>query len=94
MFTTGITFEWDGDKAAANEAKHKLTFEIAAEVFYDPGFVVVSTARAQDGEDREKATGLIDGRLFTVVFHRRGSVIRIISARRANAKEERTYGHR
>lgn len=32
---------------------------------------------------------MIDERLFAVVFTMRGEVIRIISARRANAKEER-----
>lgn len=41
---------------------------------------------------RREAIGTIDGRLFTVVFIMREDVCRIISARRANAKEEAIYG--
>jgi uncharacterized DUF497 family protein len=39
---------------------------------------------------RRKAIGMIDGRLFTV-YVMRGEVCRIISARRANGREERIY---
>jgi uncharacterized DUF497 family protein len=35
---------------------------------------------------------VIEGRLFTVVYTARASVIRLISARRANDKETRSYG--
>ncbi len=32
----GIEFEWDEDKYAVNLWKHKVKFEEAAEVFFDP----------------------------------------------------------
>ncbi|GAB4182823.1 MAG: hypothetical protein Fur006_19080 [Coleofasciculaceae cyanobacterium] len=32
----GVEFEWDGDKAQSNVEKHGVTFEEAAEVFFDP----------------------------------------------------------
>lgn len=32
----GIEFEWDEDKARSNVQKHGITFEEAAEVFFDP----------------------------------------------------------
>ena len=32
----GVTFEWDEDKARANVEKHGVTFEEAAEAFFDP----------------------------------------------------------
>ncbi|MDP2180726.1 hypothetical protein [Methylicorpusculum sp.] len=38
----GITFAWNGRKAAANPKKHdEITFEQAAEAFFDPFFKVV-----------------------------------------------------
>ena len=41
---------------------------------------------------RRKVVGMIEGRLFTVVYTVRDDVTRIISARRCNAKEGRLYG--
>jgi uncharacterized DUF497 family protein len=35
---------------------------------------------------------MIEGRLYCVVYTMRDSVCRIISARRANAKETKAYG--
>jgi uncharacterized DUF497 family protein len=32
----GVAFEWDADKAQSNLEKHGVTFEEAAEVFFDP----------------------------------------------------------
>ena len=89
---TPTTFEWDETKADANLAKHGFPFEEAVAVFADPFRVVTSTARIEDGEDRQKVVGVIGDRLFAIVFVMRNDVCRIISARRANAKEEQTYG--
>ena len=32
----GVAFEWDAQKALRNVEKHGVTFEEAAEVFFDP----------------------------------------------------------
>jgi uncharacterized DUF497 family protein len=32
----GVTFEWDEEKARTNVEKHGVTFEEAAEAFFDP----------------------------------------------------------
>jgi uncharacterized DUF497 family protein len=37
-------FEWDADKAAANAAKHGVTFEEAATVFLDLDYLLVRDA--------------------------------------------------
>lgn len=87
-----MDFEWDDAKDQANEAKHGITFAEAIAVFADPGHVVLDASREEDSETRSKAIGQIEGVLFVVVFTRRGSVTRIISARRANRREERSYG--
>lgn len=35
----GVEFEWDANKAQGNIENHGVTFEEAAEVFFDPFFV-------------------------------------------------------
>lgn len=84
-------FEWDDDKATINLQKHGIGFLAALQVFSDP-FVHFEDDVSQDyGEDRILATGVAQGRLMTVAFTERGQRIRIISARKANADERRTY---
>ena len=51
----GIEFEWDQDKAFSNIAKHGVTFEEAAEAFFDP-FYQLGAATIQD-EQREFVLG-------------------------------------
>ena len=46
----GVTFEWDAEKARGNVEKHGITFEEAAEAFFDP-FSLSGDASVQ-GEDR------------------------------------------
>lgn len=87
-----LDFIWDETKAASNLAKHIVPFPYATRVFLDVDVIEFDVSRAEDGETRRKAVGLIDGRLFTVVHTQRGGVIRIISARRCNAQEEKRYG--
>ena len=36
----GIRFRWDQDKATGNIAKHGISFEQAAQIFFDPFFVI------------------------------------------------------
>ena len=85
-------FEWDDAKAASNLAKHGVRFDYAARVFLDEAVVDFDASRDAEGEARRKAVGQIEGRIFTVVYARRGDAIRIISARRANAMERKAYG--
>jgi uncharacterized DUF497 family protein len=61
-------------------------------VFVDAARADFDASHAADAERRRKVVGLIEGRLFTVVYTQRGAVIRLISARRSNAKETRCYG--
>ena len=43
------------------------------------------------GEDRYRLLGAIVGRVFVVIYTMRGSVMRIISTRKANGREVREY---
>lgn len=87
-----LEFEWDEDKAAANEKKHRVTFEEAATVFSDPLAAIFDDEAHSEEEQREIIIGhSADNRLLLVSFTERGEAIRIISARRATKKERRDY---
>lgn len=86
------SFEWDPEKAAANEAKHGITFEEATSVFLDP---LVQNQPDDDhslDEERFAAIGLSQfGRLLLVTYTDRGDRIRIISARKPTRREVADY---
>jgi uncharacterized DUF497 family protein len=85
-------FDWDDAKAASNLAKHLVPFPFAARIFLDANKIDFDSSKPEDGEVRRKTVGMIEGRLFTVVYTERDGATRIISARRSNAKEGRRYG--
>jgi uncharacterized DUF497 family protein len=89
--TGGRAFEWDDAKAESNLTKHGVPFAYATRVFLDAAMIDIDASREGDGEARRKAVGMIEGRVFTVVYSERAGSIRIISARRCNAKEARVY---
>jgi len=87
-----LEFEWDPHKAAANLAKHAVSFEDAATVFGDPLGRIMADPRHSAEEERLVLLGLSRGkRLLAVMYVDRGGAIRIISARRATPRERRTY---
>ena len=90
--SSSLRFVWDDAKAAANLAKHGVSFAYATRVFLDPERVAVDASRPEDGERRLKLVGVIGGLVFTVVVTERDGAIRLISARRCNAAEARAYG--
>ena len=89
-----LTFEWDQDKAEVNLRKHAISFADAQAVFFDPLRTTVTDHRFDYGETRQLTFGMIDDTLYCVTFTERTNSIRIISARKANARERKRYGHR
>ena len=85
-----MKYEWDGEKNAANEAKHGIVFEEAATFEWDAAFVT-RYLRTDYGEPRFTAIGFIEARLCVLIFTKRGDVVRIISLRKANARERKYY---
>ncbi|WP_430912366.1 BrnT family toxin [Methylobacterium sp. sgz302541] len=92
-------FEWDPAKAAANERKHGITFDLALRVFADP-FLLMIQDRVEDGEQRWQTLGSASGYVLLLVVHTLREtvedgedmeVIRIISARKADRSERRRY---
>lgn len=90
-YTIDDTFEWDDAKAAANLAKHGVSFERAKLVFGDVAMIDAYDDRHDYGEDRFIATGDAGGAILVVVHTEREGRVRIISARRATRHERQTY---
>lgn len=86
-----ICFIWDEDKADKNKAKHNVSFEQAADAFFDPFLKVVDASRKN--EVRDAVIGM-DGNwniLFVVHIQIEDDEIRIISARKATKIERKDY---
>jgi uncharacterized protein len=83
--------EWDSAKAASNFAKHGVRFRYAARVFLDPRRLEVVDDRRDYGEERRVTLGVIEDRVYAVVFTTRDGRIRLISARKANPREQARY---
>jgi uncharacterized DUF497 family protein len=91
-----LRFSWDEHKNLTNQRKHRVSFQVAARVFQDPNRIEQYDDRDEYGEDRWITVGIVGTPLLTVVYTVRdedGEVIRLISARRANAQEARAYRH-
>jgi uncharacterized DUF497 family protein len=87
----GIQFEWDENKADSNIEKHGVTFEEAAEVFFDP-FYQTGDASKDDKEERDFIIGYtFSQRLLLAVYAERKDRTRIISARPATRAERNVY---
>jgi uncharacterized DUF497 family protein len=84
-------FEWDEQKAERNQAKHSISFQFATRAFDDENRVTVIDNRRDYGEIRYITLAKIDNRLYVVAFTLRSSIIRLISARKANNKEVKRY---
>jgi len=86
----GAEFEWDENKAQNNIQKHGVTFEEAAEVFFDPFY------QTGDASVHEERRDFIIGytfsqRLLLAVYTERGNRTRIISSRPATRAERKVY---
>jgi uncharacterized DUF497 family protein len=89
-----VRFDWDPKKARENYRKHEVSFEIAALVFDDPGFVMYPD-RDVDGEERWHTIGMVGDVLLLLVVHtlveEDEEIVRIISAREVTPHERRLY---
>ena len=86
-----MEFEWDPAKAVANLRKHRVPFLMACEVFKDASKLEHQDASSYYDEERWIVLGCVGQKILSVVYTQRGQRIRLISARRANRNEQRTY---
>ena len=81
-------YQWNEAKNSSNIARHGVDFALMDRFDWDSAVVVFDDAHE---EPRWVGRGTIAGVLHVVVFAELGEQLRIISLRRANAKEKRTH---
>ncbi|MHC4159519.1 MAG: BrnT family toxin [Planctomycetota bacterium] len=89
-----IKFSWDARKAKENLKKHKVSFEEASTVFFDENAIEFFDPDHSKHEDRFLMLGLswrLRALVVSYCLRKKGSEIRIISARKAIKKEEKVY---
>lgn len=85
-----IDFEWDPHKAELNAGKHAVTFEEAAESFYDPYARIIDDPDHSDNEERFILIGMsMSARVLTVSHCVRGKDRLSASSRRGNRRRTR-----
>jgi len=87
-----MQFEWDREKEKRNSRKHRVSFDEAVTVFYDPLSATFDDPDHSFGEHRLITIGFSSHERLVVVSHtERGNAIRIVSARPATAQERKRH---
>jgi len=89
-----LRFEWDERKAAANAKMHGVSFDEARSVFFDERARLIDDPDHSADEERFILLGLSSTLRLLLVCHcyrRECNVIRIVSARKATARESKSY---
>ena len=86
-----MIYEWDENKRQANLEKHGVDFE-QVHLFDWQTAKIVEDLRYDYGEPRAIAFGMIDARLYVLVYTWREGAVRVIGLRKANEREGRFYG--
>jgi uncharacterized DUF497 family protein len=92
-----LRFEWDDAKEAYNQRKHGVSFDEAQSVFFDDEALEFPDPDHSTHENRFILLGRSFRLRVLVVCHclrESATLIRIISARKANAKERKSYARR
>jgi uncharacterized DUF497 family protein len=85
-----MDFDWDPAKHDKTRRERGFGFDHAARIFL--GRTVEAVDRRRDyGEERIRAIGEIDGRVYVVIYTDRARVRWIISAWKASGKDVRTW---
>lgn len=92
-----FNFEWDPQKAQSNQAKHGVSFELAASVFRDSRAIAIYDAEHSTDEERWLTLGISSTGSLLVVHHTfqetddETVTIRVISSREATKHEQQQY---
>lgn len=85
-----MRYEWDAERAAANQRDHGVSFEAARGFRWETAL----EAEAQGGSPSARrviALGRVVARLHVMVCTRRGGRVQVLSLRRATPQEEERY---
>lgn len=83
-----MKYEYDPQKSTANKIKHGLTLEEASQLWN--GLYVELKAKTVGGP-RFMIIGKIKGKCYSCIYTNRGTIVRLISARRSRKSEEEIY---
>jgi uncharacterized DUF497 family protein len=87
-----VGFEWDEWNSGKNWERHRVTPEEAEEIFFHDPLVLGSDSAHSANEVRYAVLGqTAKARRLFLAFTIRGKLIRVISARDMNQKEDRVY---
>jgi uncharacterized DUF497 family protein len=84
-----VKIKFDPDKDAKNVEKHGVSLARAEDMIVN---AVVEDDRFEYRENRFRGYGHIDGTAYCVAFTVRDDITRVISLRRAHAREMKRYG--
>lgn len=85
-------FEWDDGNSDKNWLRHEVRQAEAEQALLNTPLAVNITSKHGSAEPRFIALGQTDaGRLLTVVFTVRGTLVRVISARAMSKAERKVY---
>ena len=85
-----MEIEFDTNKNAANIRLRGLSFERVVDFDFENA-VYRQDSRRDYGEIRIRTLGFLDGRLHALVFTETAKGVRVISFRKANKREVKTY---
>lgn len=85
-----MEIEFNPAKNQANIAKHGVDMAQAEEFEFETAIIGIDN-RKDYAETRYRAIGYITGRLHVLIFTLKGSVLRVISLRKANRREQQRY---
>jgi uncharacterized protein len=87
-----LTFEWDEVKEEETLMKHKVPFDEGKTVFDDPFLLTYPDVDNSETEERYVNIGVsAKDRILVLIHTERQGKIRIISCRKATARERREY---
>lgn len=91
-----MNYEWDEVKEKLNIAKHGVSFDEAASVFGDEYGLIIFDKDHSNDEERFYLLGMSEKDRILLVVHcyKENDTIRIISARKAMAREKKQYKER
>jgi len=85
-----MDYQWDPNKAKSNLKKHGVRFADAVSVFEDENAITIENEHESENRFITIGTDILL-RILVIVYTFRGHIIRIISARKATARERKIY---
>ncbi|WP_245593829.1 BrnT family toxin [Comamonas badia] len=89
-YNNQVEISYDAAKSERNVAMRGIAFDAAAQFDFQ-GAVYVADNRRDYGEVRWRALGPLAGRVHALVFTETARGVRVISLRKANAREVKRY---